>query len=196
MLTSFVGGVVSGETILSSGFYFVERWRQLTSFVNIKLPQTTQKMNFRRDNDEDRGSNYKSGFISSSCPSDLLQTIEFFLWSRRLPTRRRSWDKRHHNTQLMCFRTFGIHCHFIRLLKPCMKGWSFSVTNVITKFLGKVICQNTRVRCILKYITKYANGLNTRYKPLPKAQRTQGIEYFVSFNIFNLKRKLQKALKS
>ena len=80
MLTSFVGGVVSGETILSSGFYFVERWRQLTSFVNIKLPQTTQKMNFRRDNDEeDRGSNDKSGFISSSCPSDLLQTIEFCL---------------------------------------------------------------------------------------------------------------------
>ena len=51
MLTSFVGGVVSGETILSSGFYFAERWRQLPSFVNIKLPQTTQKMNFRRDND-------------------------------------------------------------------------------------------------------------------------------------------------
>ena len=79
MLTSFVGGVVSGETILSSGFYFAERWRQLTSFVNIKLPQTTQKMNFRRDNDEDRGWNYKSGFISSSCPLDLLQTIEFCL---------------------------------------------------------------------------------------------------------------------
>ena len=79
MLTSFVGGVVSGETILSSGFYFAERWRQLTSFVNIKLPQTTQKMNFRRDNDEDRGSSNKSGFISSSCPSDLLQTKEFCL---------------------------------------------------------------------------------------------------------------------
>ena len=34
----FVGDVVSVETILSSGFYFAERWRELTSFVNIKLP--------------------------------------------------------------------------------------------------------------------------------------------------------------
>ena len=33
-------------------------------------------------------------------------------------------------------------------------------------------------------------------KTLPKAQRTQGIEYFDSFNNFISKQKLQQALKS
>ena len=33
-------------------------------------------------------------------------------------------------------------------------------------------------------------------KRLPKAQWTQGIEYFDSINTFNSKRKLQQALKS
>ena len=48
MLTSFVWSLVSVETILSSGFYFPERWRKVPSFVNIKLPlpPSTHKMSF------------------------------------------------------------------------------------------------------------------------------------------------------
>ena len=38
--------------------------------------------------------------------------------------------------------------------------------------------------------------LNVQHETLPKAQRTQGIEYFDSFNTFSSKQKLQQALKS
>ena len=39
------------------------------------------------------------------------------------------------------------------------------------------------------------NAQNTK-KSLPKAQQTQGIEYFDSFDTFSSKQKLQQALKS
>ena len=38
--------------------------------------------------------------------------------------------------------------------------------------------------------------LPSKVKTLPNAQRTQGIEYFESFNTFDSKQKLQQALKS
>ena len=38
--------------------------------------------------------------------------------------------------------------------------------------------------------------LPSKVKTLPNAQRTQGIEYFESFNAFSSKQKLQQALKS
>ena len=51
------------------------------------------------------------------------------------------------------------------------------------------------------YVSLYASGaqlvLDTPLvQTLPKAQQTQGIEYFDSFNIFGSKQKLQQALKS
>ena len=76
MLTSFVWSLVSVETILSSGFYFPERWRKVPSFVNIKLPlpPSTHKMSFEGDDDFVDGKQWVCRLhISSFPPTDLAQ---------------------------------------------------------------------------------------------------------------------------